>query len=61
MIEIVEINIQNIQKLTQFNNNNNKNTQPNMKISRRPKQKFIQRWQTDGQQAHVKMLNITNY
>ena len=62
MIEIVEINIQNIQKLTQFNNNNNnKNTQPNMKISRRPKQKFIQRRHIADQKTHENMFSIINY
>ena len=30
-------------------------------MSRRPKQTFLQRRHTDGQQAHEKMLNITNY
>ena len=27
----------------------------------RPKQTFLQRKDTDGQMAHEKMLNITNY
>ena len=27
----------------------------------RPKQTFLQRRHTDGQQAHEKMLNIANY
>ena len=31
------------------------------KMGRRPKQIFFQRRQTDGQQAHEKMLNIANY
>ena len=30
-------------------------------MGRRPKQTFLQRRYTDGQQAHEKMLNITNY
>ena len=30
-------------------------------MSRRPKQTFLQRRHTDGQQAHEKMLNIANY
>ena len=38
-----------------------KNKQPNPKISRRPKQTFLQRRHTDGQEAHEKMLNIINY
>ena len=31
------------------------------KMGRRPKQTFLQRRYTDGQQAHEKMLNIANY
>ena len=30
-------------------------------MGRRPKQIFLQRKHTDGQQAHEKMLNIANY
>ena len=30
-------------------------------MGRRPKQTFIQRRNTDGQETHEKMLNITNY
>ena len=30
-------------------------------MGRRPKQVFLQRRYTDGQQAHEKMLNIANY
>ena len=30
-------------------------------MGRRPKQAFLQRGHTDGQQAHEKMFNITNY
>ena len=30
-------------------------------MDRRPKQTFFQRMQTDRQQAHEKMLNISNY
>ena len=30
-------------------------------MGRRPKQTFLQRRHTDGQQAHEKMFNITNY
>ena len=41
--------------------NNNKKKQPSRKIGRRTKQTFLQRRHTDGQQAHKKMLNITNY
>ena len=38
-----------------------KTKQPNQKMGRRPKWTFLQRWHTDGQQAHEKMLNIANY
>ena len=38
-----------------------KNKQPNPKIGRRPKQTFLQRRHTDGQEAHENLLNITNY
>ena len=37
-----------------------KTKQPNQKIGRRPKQSFPQR-HTDGQKAHEKMVDITNY
>ena len=30
-------------------------------MGRKPKQTFLQRRHTDGQKAHEKMLNITNY
>ena len=40
---------------------NIKKKQPNQKMGRRPKQTFLQRRHTDGQQTHEKMLNITNY
>ena len=38
-----------------------KNKQPNQTMGRRSKQTFLQRRHTDGQKAHEKMLNITNY
>ena len=38
-----------------------KNKQRNQKMGRRPKQTFLQIRHTDGQKAHKKMLNITNY
>ena len=38
-----------------------KNKQPNQKMGISPKQTFLQRRHTDGQRAHEKMLNITNY
>ena len=37
-----------------------KTKQPNQKMVR-SKQTFLQRRQIDGQKAHEKMLNITNY
>ena len=30
-------------------------------MGRRPKETFLQRGYTDGQEAHEKMLNITDY
>ena len=33
----------------------------NQKMSRRPKQTFLQSRHTDGQKVHEKMLNLTNY
>ena len=30
-------------------------------MGRRPKQTFLQRKYTDGQQAHKKILNVANY
>ena len=45
-------------QLKQINNNNK--IQPNQKMGGRPKQTFLQRRHTDGQQAHEKMSNITN-
>ena len=52
------INLQNIQTAhgTQY-----QKKQPNPKMGRRPKQTFLQRRHTDGQEAHEEMLNITNY
>ena len=38
-----------------------KSKQPNPKMGRRPKSTFLQRRHTDGQEAHEKLLNITNY
>ena len=34
---------------------------PNQKMGRRPTKTFLQRRHTDGQEAHEKMLKITNY
>ena len=52
------INLQNIQiaHAAQYQ----KNKQPNPKMGGRPKQTFLQRRHTDGQEAQEKMLNITN-
>jgi len=36
--------------------NNKKNKEPKQKMDRRPKQTFLQRRRTDGQQAHEKMI-----
>ena len=53
------INLQNIQAVhtTQYQ----KNKQPNQKVGKRPKQTFLQRRHTDGQQTHEKMLNTAHY
>ena len=40
--------------------NNKQAKQPKQKMSKRPKQTFLQRRQTDGQQAHEKMFNIAD-
>ena len=34
---------------------------PNQKMGRGPKQTFLQRRYTDGQQAYEETLNVTNY
>ena len=47
--------------LIQLNIKKQTNKQPNQKLGRRPKQTFLQRRHTVGQQAHEKMLNIANY
>ena len=38
-----------------------RNKQPNQKMGRRPKQTFLQRRYTDGQQTHEKMLHTVHY
>ena len=38
-----------------------KNKQPNQKMGRRPKEIFIQRSYTGGQEAHGKVFDIANY
>ena len=52
-------NLQNIQAVhtAQYQ----KNKQPNQKMVRRPKQTFLLRRHTDGQQAHEMMLEIASY
>ena len=40
---------------------NIKEKQPNQKMGRRPKYTFLCRRPTDGQEAHEKLFNITNY
>ena len=37
-----------------------KNKHPSQKMGRRPKQTFLRRIHTGGQQTHEKMFNITN-
>ena len=53
------INFQNTQ--TAYVARYQKNKQPNKKMSGRSKQAFLQRRHADDQEAHEKMLNITNY
>ena len=53
------ISLQNLQKAHKAQYQKKK--QPNQKMGRRPKQTFLQRRHTDGQEAHEKMLNIANY
>ena len=38
-----------------------KNKQPSQKVGRRSKYTFLQRRHTDGQEAHEKTFNITNF
>ena len=49
--------LQNTQKI----HTTEQNKQPNQNMGRRPQQSFLQRRHMDGQQAHEKMLNTTNY
>ena len=53
------INFQNIQ--TAHTSQHQKNKHPNQKVGKRPKQTFLQRRHTDGQQTHEKMLNVAHY
>ena len=52
------INFQNIQAAHTIQCQKNK---PNQKVRKRPKQTFLQRRHTDGQQTHDKILNIAYY
>ena len=54
-----ELNIYNIQ--TNYTTQQQKSQQPNWKVIKRPEKTFLQRRYIDGQQAHEKMHNITNY
>ena len=58
MEENLRINLQNIEvtHAAQYQ----KIKQPNQKVDRGPKQIFLQRRYTDGQEAYEKMSNITN-
>ena len=57
------INLQNIQitPAAQYKKKKKKHKQPNQKTGRRPKETFLQRSHTDGQETHEMLLNITNY
>ena len=50
-----------ISKIHNLYNSSAKIQQPNWKMDKRPEQTFLQGKYTDGQQAHEKMLNITDY
>ena len=56
-----KINLQNIQTAHAAQYQKKTNKQPNQIMGRRPKQTFLQRRHTDGQETHEKMVNITNY
>ena len=53
------LNLQNIK--TTHTTQQQENKQPNLKMSKRPEQIFLQRRHKNGQQAREKMLNITKY
>ena len=40
---------------------NARKKQPNQKMEKRPKQIFLQRRHTDGQEVHEKMFNVANH
>ena len=58
MTQLTKFNLQNIQTPPAAKYQKNHSIG---KMGKRPKQTFLQRRYTDGQQAHAKMLNITNY
>ena len=62
---MTKANLQNVQTthITQQQQQNSitTTTKPNQKVGRRPKYTFLQRRHSDGQYAHEKMFNITNY
>ena len=57
--QLIQLNIKN--KSKNKKNNNPKHNNPIKKMGRRPKQTFLQRRYTDCQEAHEKIINITNY
>ena len=57
---MTKILISNIHKQLIQPNSKKKKKKSNLKMGRRPEQTFSQR-NADGQQAHEKMLNITNH
>ena len=54
------MNLQIYKQLMQLNIRK-QTTQLKKKMGKRPKQTFLQRRRTDGQQTQEKMLNITHY
>ena len=56
------LNLQNIQTTqTAQQQQQQKKKESDRKMGRRYKETFLQRRHTDGQQAHEKIFNITNY
>ena len=58
-MQVTRVNFQNIP--TAHTIQQQKIKHPNQKMGRRPKQTFLQRKHTDGQEAHENRLSITNY
>ena len=50
-----------ISKIKQLMQLNQKNKQENQTMGGRPKETFLQRRHTDGQEAYEKILSIVNY